>query len=133
MRARTILAGMCACSVVFSWVHAQQLPTNGSVESRLGKLELENRAVQLQVWREPFVNLSAPMLCNLRRDPFEKAQESANNYNDWYIDSAFVLVPLQGVASKFLMTLKEFPPTQKPDDWSLHSLETQVKGMTKGD
>ena len=42
MRAKTILAGMCACSVVFSWVHAQQLPTNGSVESRLGKLELEN-------------------------------------------------------------------------------------------
>jgi arylsulfatase A-like enzyme len=90
---------------------------------------MENRATQLQVWREPFINLRAPMLCNLRRDPFEKAQESANNYNDWYIDRAFVLVPLQGVASKFLMTLKEFPPTQKPGDWSLQSLEKQVKGM----
>jgi arylsulfatase len=91
---------------------------------------MENRAKQLQVWREPFIHLRAPMLCNLRRDPFEKAQESANNYNDWYIDRAFVLVPLQGVASKFLMTLKDFPPTQKPGDWSLESLEKQVKGMT---
>jgi arylsulfatase len=91
---------------------------------------MENRATQLQVWREPFIHLRAPMLCNLRRDPFEKAQESANNYNDWYIDRAFILVPLQGVASKFLMTLKEFPPTQKPGDWSLESLEKQVKGMT---
>jgi arylsulfatase len=90
---------------------------------------LENRAHQLQVWREPFVHLRAPMLANLRRDPFEKAQESANNYNDWYIDRAFVLVPLQGVASKFLMTLKDFPPSQKPGDWSLDSLEKQIKAM----
>lgn len=90
---------------------------------------MENRAKQLQVWREPFIHLRAPMLANLRRDPFEKAQESANNYNDWYIDRAFVLVPLQGVASKFLMTLKDFPPSQKPGDWSLESLEKQVKGM----
>jgi arylsulfatase len=94
---------------------------------------MENRAMQLQVWREPFVNLRAPMLVNLRRDPFEKAQESANNYNDWYIDRAFVLVPLQGVASKFLLTLKDFPPSQKPGDWSLQSLERQIKGMTRGD
>jgi arylsulfatase A-like enzyme len=91
---------------------------------------MENRAFQLQVWREPFVHLRAPMLVNLRRDPFEKAQESANNYNDWYIDRAFVLVPLQGVASRFLMTLKDFPPSQKPGDWSLDSLEKQIKGMT---
>jgi hypothetical protein len=43
-----------------------------------------------------------------------------------------VLVPLQAVASKFLMTLKDFPPSQKPGDWSLDSLEKQVKGMTTG-
>jgi len=93
---------------------------------------LENRAHQLQVWREPFVKLRAPMLFNLRRDPFEKAAESANNYNDWYMDHAYVVIPLQAVASKFLMTLKEFPPSQKPGDWSLESLEKQIKQMTTG-
>jgi arylsulfatase len=35
------------------------------------------------------------------------------------------------VASKFLMTLKEFPPSQTPGDWSLDSLEKQIKNMTK--
>ena len=90
---------------------------------------MENRERQLQLWREPFVSLRAPMLVNLRRDPFEKAQESANNYNDWYIDRAFILVPLQAVASKFLMTLQEFPPSQQPGDWSLESLEKQIKAM----
>ena len=91
---------------------------------------LENRAEQLQVWREPFVHLRLPLLFNLRRDPFEKAQHNSNTYHDWMIDRAFVLVPLQAVASKFLMTLKEFPPSQRPGDWSLDSLERQIKAMT---
>jgi arylsulfatase len=93
---------------------------------------LENRAHQLDVWREPFVHLRLPLLFNLRRDPFEKSQHNSNTYHDWMIDRAFVLVPLQAVASKFLMTLKEFPPSQKPGDWSLDSLERQIKGMTTG-
>jgi arylsulfatase len=91
---------------------------------------LENRAHQLDVWREPFVHLRLPLLFNLRRDPFEKSQENSNTYHDWMIDRAFVLVPLQAVASEFLLSLKEFPPSQAPGDWSLDSLERQIKGMT---
>jgi arylsulfatase A-like enzyme len=93
---------------------------------------LENRAHQLQVWREPFVHLRLPLLFNLRRDPFEKAYENSNTYHDWVIDRAYVLGPMQVVASKFLMTLKDFPPSQKPGDWSLESLEKQIKSMTVG-
>ena len=91
---------------------------------------LENRAHQLQVWREPMVHLRLPLLFNLRRDPFEKSQENSNTYHDWMIDRAFVLIPLQAVASKFLMSLKDYPPSQAPGDWSLDSLEKQIKGMT---
>lgn len=93
---------------------------------------LENRATQLQVWREPLVHLRMPLLFNLRRDPFEKSYENSNTYHDWMIDRAFVLGPMQVVASRFLMTLKEFPPSQKPGDWSLESLEKQVKSMNVG-
>lgn len=93
---------------------------------------LENRAEQLQVWREPFVHLRLPLLFNLRRDPFERSQHNSNTYHDWMIDRAFVLVPLQAVASKFLLTLKDFPPSQPPGDWSLDSLEKQIKQMTTG-
>lgn len=91
---------------------------------------LENRAEQLDVWREPFVHLRLPLLTNLRRDPFEKAQHNSNTYHDWMIDRAFVLVPLQGVASRFLLTLKDFPPSQTPGDWSLETLEKQIKSMS---
>mgnify|MGYP001236465961 FL=1 len=91
---------------------------------------LENRAHQLQVWREPLVHLRMPLLFNLRRDPFEKSYENSNTYHDWMIDRAFVLVPLQGIASRFLLSLKDYPPSQSPGDWSLDTLEKQVKGMT---
>lgn len=91
---------------------------------------LENRAEQLQVWREPLIHLRLPLLFNLRRDPFEKSQHNSNTYHDWMIDRAFVLVPLQAVASEFLLSMKEFPPSQTPGDWSLDSLEKQIKRMT---
>ena len=90
---------------------------------------LENRAHQLQVSHKPFVHLRLPLLCNLRRDPFEKSMENSNTYHDWMIDRAYVLVPLQTVASEFLVSLKEFPPSQKPGDWSLDTLEKQIKSM----
>ena len=93
---------------------------------------LENRAHQLQVWREPFIKLRMPLLFNLRRDPFEKAYENSNTYHDWMIDRAYVLGPMQTVAARFLMTMKEYPPSQKPGDWSLESLEKQIKDMTAG-
>ena len=93
---------------------------------------LENRAEQLQVWREPLVHLRLPLLFNLRRDPFERSQHNSNTYHDWMIDRAYVLGPMQMVASRFLLTMKDFPPSQTPGDWSLQSLERQIKGMTAG-
>lgn len=93
---------------------------------------LENRAHKLDVWREPLVHLRMPLLFNLRRDPFEKSYENSNTYHDWMIDRAYVLGPMQVVASRFLMTMKDFPPSQTPGDWSLESLEAQVKRMNVG-
>ncbi len=92
---------------------------------------LENRAHQLDVWREPFVHLRLPLLFNLRRDPFEKSQHNSNTYHDWMIDRAFVLVPLQALASQFLLTLKDYPPSQTPGDWSLDKLERQIKNSAE--
>ena len=39
---------------------------------------------------------------------------------------------MQVVASKFLLTLKDYPPSQAPGDWSLSSLEARIKSMTLG-
>ena len=93
---------------------------------------LENRADRLQIWKEPFVQLRAPDLYNLRRDPFEKAKIGSNTYEDWYIDRAYMLGPMQVLASQFLMTMKDYPPSQTPGDWSLETLEKQIEAMPVG-
>lgn len=93
---------------------------------------LENRASQLQIWLEPFVELRAPYLTNLRRDPFEKALEGSNTYYDWYIDRAYILIAMQGYAFNFLKTFQDYPPSQTAGDWSLSKVQKQIDNMTTG-
>jgi arylsulfatase A-like enzyme len=93
---------------------------------------LENRASQLQIWLEPFVELRAPYLMNLRRDPFEKALHGSNTYYDWYIDRAYILTSIQGYAFNFLSTFQEYPPSQTAGDWSLGKVQKQIENMSKG-
>ncbi|MBU6174236.1 MAG: sulfatase-like hydrolase/transferase, partial [Planctomycetes bacterium] len=88
---------------------------------------LENRAERLQIWKEPFVELRAPDLYNLRRDPFEKAKIGSNTYEDWYIDRAFVVIPIQGLAVQFLKSMTDFPPSQTPGSWNLKRIEEQLR------
>jgi arylsulfatase len=88
---------------------------------------LENRGEAFGVWREPFTDLRVPLLFNLRRDPFEKAQHNSNTYNDWFLDRAFVIVPIQGLAAKFLATMKEYPPSQSPGSFNLSKIEEQLR------
>jgi len=88
---------------------------------------LENRGVAFGVWREPFVELRVPLLFNLRRDPFERAQHNSNTYNDWFLDRPFVVVPIQALAAQFLQTMKDFPPSQSPGSFNLSKIEEQLR------
>ena len=92
---------------------------------------LENRGEAFGVWREPFTELRVPLLFNLRRDPFEKAQHNSNTYNDWFLDRPFVVVPIQGLAAKFLLTMKEYPPSQKPGSFNLSKIEEQLRNAAR--
>jgi hypothetical protein len=70
------------------------------------------------VWREPFSPLRAPKMFNLRADPFE-AGDSSIFYDKWMMDRAFLLVPAQAIAARWLESFKEFPIRQKPASFSL--------------
>ena len=91
---------------------------------------MENRADKLQIWLEPFVELRAPYLMNLRRDPFEKALHGSNTYYDWYIDRAYILMAMQGYAFNFLSTFQDYVPSQTAGDWSLSKTQKQIESMT---
>ena len=88
---------------------------------------LENRGEAFEVWREPFTELRVPLLFNLRRDPFEKAQHNATVYNDWFLDHAFVAIPLQQVAGRFLKSMVDYPPSQTPGSFNLEKIQKQIE------
>jgi hypothetical protein len=73
----------------------------------------------LKVWSEPFIPLRIPLIFNLRRDPYERAQITSNTYYDWLLDRAYLLVPAQTYVGSFLTTFQEFPPRQKAASFSL--------------
>lgn len=68
----------------------------------------------MKLWAEPFVHLRIPKMFNLRRDPFERADENSNTYWDWIIDHAFLAIPAQSFVAEQIQTFKDFPPRQKP-------------------
>jgi arylsulfatase len=92
---------------------------------------LENRGEAFGVWREPFVELRIPLLFNLRRDPFEKAQHNSNTYNDWFLDRPFVIVPMTEMAAKFLKTMIDYPPSGTAGSFNLSKMQKQIEELSK--
>jgi arylsulfatase len=76
----------------------------------------EQRAHGIEAWQEDYSNLNIPKLYNLRADPFEAADHSAN-YWAWRVDHMFIMVPVQELIGKFMATFKEYPPSQKVGSW----------------
>tara|TARA_R100000027_G_scaffold67314_2_gene65527 strand:+ start:2236 stop:3786 length:1551 start_codon:yes stop_codon:yes gene_type:complete len=72
-----------------------------------------------RTWMEPFTPLRVPLIFNLRRDPYERAQITSNTYYDWLLDRAYLLVPAQVYVANFMETFKEFPPRQKAASFNL--------------
>ena len=93
---------------------------------------LENRGEAFGVWREPFTELRVPLLFHLRRDPFERAQHNANTYNDWFLDRPFVVVPMQQIAGKFLMSMRNYPPSQSPGSFNLEKIQKMIEAGATG-
>ena len=88
---------------------------------------MEQRAKQMMCWLEPFVPLRAPKIFNLRRDPFERADENSNNYWDWWISHVYAVSAMQGVVAEQIEGFKQFPPRQKPAAFNLDAVLSKIQ------
>jgi arylsulfatase len=86
----------------------------------------------LDVWMYPFTQRRAPLVINLRRDPFERAWHESIGYDKWFIEHMFVMVPAMSYAQKFLVTFKDFPPRQEAATWTLDKVLEQMSEGSKG-
>jgi arylsulfatase A-like enzyme len=88
---------------------------------------MEQRAKTLACWFEPFVRLRAPKMFNLRRDPFERADENSNTYWDWVISHAYLLYGMQSLVTHQIEAFKKFPPRQKPASFNLDAVLATIQ------
>jgi len=93
---------------------------------------MEQRAKTLQCWFEPFVKLRAPKMFNLRRDPFERADENSNTYWDWVISHAYIIYGMQAAVAQQLEGFKKFPPRQKPASFNLDAVLRSLEDASGG-
>ena len=90
---------------------------------------LVQRAHGMHVWLEPFEELRAPMLTNLRMDPFELASDIGMGYNKWYLEHMYMVAPAASYIGQWLQSFREFPPRQKPGSFNLDRV---MEAVTKG-
>jgi len=89
----------------------------------------ENRGQAFEVWREPFTDLRVPLIFNLRRDPYERAQHNSNTYNDWVLDHVYIIYGANAQALQWLRTFKDYPPSQRPGSFNLDALARQLEAV----
>ena len=87
---------------------------------------LKQNAHGLHVWMEPFEHLRAPIITNLRMDPFERAEYEAMGYDQWFLEHMYVLAPAGAYVAKWLQSFRDFPPRQKPGSFNLDRVMEEV-------
>ena len=84
-----------------------------------------NPKTPMGVWQGQFTKLRAPMLYNLRADPFERGPESLN-YGNWQAHRMFMFVPAQAAVAKWIDSFKEFPPRAKAASFSVSDVMEKI-------
>ena len=85
----------------------------------------------LGVWQGQFTKLRAPMLYDLRADPFERGSASMF-YGDWTARHVFIQVPAQGIVAKYLESFKEFPPRAKAASFTVSDVMEKLTTANSG-
>jgi arylsulfatase A-like enzyme len=67
----------------------------------------------MKVWDNPFKVRRAPLIVDILADPFERAEVEGMDYDHWFGEHMFLMVPAQAKVKQFVETFKAFPPRQK--------------------
>ncbi len=65
-----------------------------------------------EAWTQSQTARKAPLLIDLRADPFETAPLESSYYNDWLSQRMYVMMPVKDLVSNFMATFKDFPQRQ---------------------
>jgi arylsulfatase A-like enzyme len=75
----------------------------------------------------------APLVTNLRQDPWERYQVESMNYGQWWGEKLWTMVPAVNIVGGFLQTFREYPPSQVSGSLSIEkALQMLQEGAGAG-
>jgi arylsulfatase len=89
-------------------------------------------ATGMAVWRMPTTPVRAPIVIDLSSDPYEYAWDASVNWDHWFTERAFLILPAVEKVATYLATYKEFPPRQRPASFSIDQVIEKLQSSTKG-
>jgi arylsulfatase len=100
----------------FAWVDDGSL---GAVRYQRWKFNISTQDHHgMGAWLHGQELRKAPMLIDLRADPFESAPEESSYYDDWMLRRMYAFVPLGSIVAEHMATYEEFPPRQEPGSFT---------------
>jgi len=86
----------------------------------------------ISVWRMPLTPLRAPLIIDLKADPFEYAFDGSTvMFDKWMMDRTFLILPAVEKVAQYMATYKEFPPRQRPASFSIDQVMEKVNASMK--
>jgi arylsulfatase len=79
----------------------------------------------VSVWQGEFSRVRAPLLYNIKSDPFERGPESFM-YGRWMAEHVWVQVPVQAIVAKWLESFKAFPPRAKAASFTVGDVMDKI-------
>ncbi|MFV0301463.1 MAG: arylsulfatase [Paracoccus sp. (in: a-proteobacteria)] len=67
----------------------------------------------MDAWRRPQTTLKAPLLIDLKADPFEMAPVDSSHYDEWQLRRMYAFGPVGDIVGAFMATFQDYPQRQE--------------------
>jgi hypothetical protein len=74
----------------------------------------------------------AALVTNLRADPWERYQSESMSYGKWWGEMTWTLMPAVAIVGQFLLTFKEYPPSQANGSVSVEKALQMLQSGSSG-
>jgi len=75
---------------------------------------------------------NVPLVTNLRQDPWERYQDQSMMYARWWGDKLWTLIPSSAIVGQFLLTFKEYPPSQTSGTFGIEKALKMIEAGSSG-
>jgi arylsulfatase len=89
------------------------------------------QATGMNVWRMPLTPVRAPIIIDLKSDPYEYSWDGSAYWEKFLMEHAYLALPAVAKVSAYLATYREFPPRQRPASFSIDQVIEKLEAATK--